>query len=401
MALRPALVVRVLGLLVLLYVGWLAATISIANATANARPQLALAVRPEHGLANARMADQILIAERGRDLDRVRELALRSVARDPLQARAFRILASIQTQANRAHSERLLRHAEARTRRDLLTHLLLIEAAVARDDVPGALRHYRVALTTSSSAKDVLFPVLVRAAGEAPIVPQLARMLSEESSWRHELLFRIAGETTPLENIEALIGHVRRLGGPVEDDVVTAFASRLNSAARYADAARNVAVQRGGAALLYNGDFRAPPRLLPFDWELATGGSASADLITGGGQTSPGRLEIGYRGGEASWIARQMLVLAPGRYRFTSQVELPGEAAARGITWQLRCVNGASIMAAPVLGRGEGPQDLVQAIAVPANCPAQWLELRPSGEGGQQWVNGTVRSVAISRVQGA
>src|SRR3546814_17422634 len=64
---------------------------------------------------------------------------------------------------DRAGGERLLAYSQTLSRRDLRTQLMAIELAVARDDIPSALRHYDIALRTKKNAPDLLFPVLTSA----------------------------------------------------------------------------------------------------------------------------------------------------------------------------------------------------------------------------------------------
>jgi hypothetical protein len=90
----------------------------------------------------------------------------------------------------------------------------------------------------------------------------------------------------------------------------------------------------------------------------------------------------------------QLLLLPPGRYELVGEVRLDDLRAARGLRWQVVCIDGP----AGILGRTpalKGRQDWTTwrvPIDVPEDCPAQRIELALEAIGpSEELVGGTVR----------
>jgi hypothetical protein len=122
---------------------------------------------------------------------------------------------------------------------------------------------------------------------------------------------------------------------------------------------------------LYDSGFRGLPGPPPFNWGLSPGGPGAAEPSKGG-------LQIDYYGRDDGELASQLLILAPGRYRFGFRAE--GDASGEGsrLVWSLTChPGGAQIMQLPLSGIASAVRRFSATIVVPAgNCPAQWLRLR-------------------------
>src|SRR3546814_19191893 len=102
---------------------------------------------------------------------------------------------------DRAGGERLLAYSQTLSRRDLRTQLMAIELAVARDDIPSALRHYDIALRTKKNAPDLLFPVLTSAPTNPTIRTELVKTLGRRPKWSNYFIShsaRRAAEPAPL-----------------------------------------------------------------------------------------------------------------------------------------------------------------------------------------------------------
>ena len=111
---------------------------------------------------------------------------------------------------------------------------------------------------------------------------------------------------------------------------------------------------------LVDADFRnasAPP---PFNWALT---SSSLGLA----ERRSGRLQLMFYGQDSGTLARQLLLLSPGRYRLDAPSSSKDGSGA--LYWLLRCdTDAGEITRAPIWQGG-------MAFTVPAGCPAQWLEL--------------------------
>jgi hypothetical protein len=139
--------------------------------------------------------------------------------------------------------------------------------------------------------------------------------------------------------------------------------------------------------LVYDTSFSSPQAPPPFNWALT---SSTVGLA----ERQPGRrLHAIFYGNEDGVLASQLILLAPGPYRLQMQV-VGAPVHAEALRWSVRC---------------DGSQDPVAAVSVdqaamhgmtfeiPANCPAQWLEL--SGRSGDiaQQSDVTITGLNVTR----
>jgi hypothetical protein len=166
----------------------------------------------------------------------------------------------------------------------------------------------------------------------------------------------------------------------------------LNSlvAARQYDRARAIWSSIGRANmsdLLYDPDFSRPLAPPPFNWTFASSTLGLAERQSGH------RLHIIFYGNEDGVLAGQLVLLPPGAYRL--QMHLTGAAHPELLRWVLRCDQASqpleSVGLDEAAARGWN-------FAVPANCPAQWLELTGrSGDIAQQ-SEVTITGLKLTRV---
>jgi hypothetical protein len=125
-----------------------------------------------------------------------------------------------------------------------------------------------------------------------------------------------------------------------------------------------------GRELLYDGSFANPPRPGPFGWQLSD---------TSGGAAEPGGargLAVSYFGRERADLARQIVLLAPGRYRLQAKVSGNGRAEPSALGWRLTCLGSNSELLNLPLGLVTSSPSQVDAdFKVPPGCVGQTLSL--------------------------
>jgi hypothetical protein len=125
-----------------------------------------------------------------------------------------------------------------------------------------------------------------------------------------------------------------------------------------------------GDALIFDSGFSEPDPPPPFNWSLASSTVGLAERESGG------RLHVIFYGNEDGVLAGQLLLLPPGGYRLQMQI-VGSPLHPESLRWSIRCdkkdlpVAAASIDQVARTG---------WAFQVPADCPAQRLEL--SGRSG-------------------
>ena len=125
-----------------------------------------------------------------------------------------------------------------------------------------------------------------------------------------------------------------------------------------------------GGELLYDGSFTNPPRPGPFGWQLSEMSAGAAELGRGLG------LAVSYFGRERADLARQIVLLAPGRYRLQSKVSGDGRAEPSALGWRLACLDSSNELVNLPLGLVTSSPSQVDAdFVVPADCKGQTLSL--------------------------
>jgi tetratricopeptide (TPR) repeat protein len=376
-------------------VGWVTLGVTAAGVHGQARPSQ-VAWWPLDAEANANRAARILesglrpspaaLAAAARD-------ATAALQREPVNAVAARTLGLLAARrGDEARANRLMRYSEMLSRRDLLTQLWMIEANVQQNNIGEALRHYDRALRTSESAKELLFPILIDAAASPGVTPQLGRLLAARPAWWQDFVTRLVTDGRSSLAIEAIVLAIRL--DPANAEERSLLGAAVNRLAQLGDYPRALDLYRragGGAgnALVRNGDFEAENRFAPLDWVLGDGSGAGGMMqpgLPGGGRGLLMVVEAGSAGGT---IARQLLVLPPGSYRFSALAgRVSGEDRPK-VT--LACVRtNAPLFDLRLPASGAAGQAISQDFTVGgAACPAQWLIIsapQPTGDDGP-WID--------------
>ncbi len=135
----------------------------------------------------------------------------------------------------------------------------------------------------------------------------------------------------------------------------------------------------------------APP---PFNWSLHQG----AELLQQGG------LFARYTGRGTPVFAEQLMMLAPGAYRFSVEMDGDSTATGGGFEWTLACEpSRAQLGAVPVQGLGPSLSAHIFDFVVPAGaeCLAQSLQLRGHPGAMPDKARGAARRVLIQPAGGA
>lgn len=373
------------GLLILL---WLSVGVTLTNSSDSRASVAALAIWPFGAQARDQLAEDILKDEPSAgELVRARELAVAALNRQPLDARAGRLLGLVLAlQGDSDGANRAFNYVERLSRRDLTTELFLIERDVSLGRIDGALRHYNHALLTTEAARAVLFPVLSKAVDDPRVLDAVLKVLSKNPLWGRPFLQFAAKETT---NFNSLLSISKELGLTASDaldlSIGQTILGRLVSSGDYSDAFALYSFMRRREPplnkLLRNGDFESDDSAMPFDWWYRTEPTLSAarELRQGNGGTRAGLAlaATNDRGGE---VAHQLLVLQPGRYRLTAVADGVSANAEDRPQIAVGCAaagdgnSGGALGAAP-LAAGDGELMALDFTVPSSGCTAQWVSI--------------------------
>ncbi|MGC6399986.1 hypothetical protein ACNI3Q_05335 [Sphingomonas sp. FW199] len=379
-AVRGGLAVAALAL------GYVSTTQTLAYALVKSDPERAFALSPNDGRVAGTLAQKLAVSEQAirqrTDRQRADRLAGRALAAEPLSVKALTALAiGVDIAGDTPAARRLFVHSDALSRRELGTRIWLIEDAVSRGDVPGALRHYDIALRTEPSAPELLYPILTEAIAEPEIATGLLDLLRTRPPWREGFLGHVGAAGTAPADSARFFERAARRGIPVPEMARISVVNALVGSGAYDLAWNYYRWLRPGVdrrisrdpSFEIRSDIRAP-----FDWvPILNEAGVSVDIGGGGVQFAAPPVVGGP-------ILQQVQFLPPGRYRLEGEVSDMEQSDDALPYWQLVCTSGRE------LGRVDVPNVSGRAIGfggdltVGGDCPAQILRLvlRPTSNVG-------------------
>lgn len=273
----------------------------------------------------------------------IRNLALRALANNQLNAGAFRALAEV---TDGTEQVRLLMQASlGHSRRDSVAAFWLLNDAYYHKNFREALRYSDLLLRTRPELKKYIFGYLSLIAEVPGGLDFIVERLTMEPAWRSKFFALLPEQAknaaTPLSILTAL----RDSGNPVKASELAPYLNFLISTDRI-DVAYNAWLQFLPAAqleqlgLLTNASFENKPSGVPFDWQIGAGVNAIADIVPLGNNSVGNALHIYFSDGRVRFPeVVQMLLLAHGRYRLEGKLRgaINGK---RGLRWQMRCATG-------------------------------------------------------------
>lgn len=376
---RPVAVV--LGGLVL---GWLVLAITADRVFADGAPRAALFWNPGSAQANIRLADRMLQENPAAAASpAIRAHALIAFDRQPVGPEAARLLGiAAATSGQEARADHLLAYAEAMSRRDVPTQLLLIESSAARGDVATALVHYDRAMRTSTASWPLLFPVLSQAADGPAIGAPLAALLERRPPWSRPFLEQFVPRSRSPETLFGIARRLRLDRDPSPDvAMLQLIEKRLVDLGSFRAAAalygRAHGIQTTTGPLLRNGDFEQPSGWDPFDWNLVDEPDLSAQRQPSLAPRASTALFLSAMNGRGGDLAVQLVTLPAGRYRIGAQVGAVGGDRLAFPQLIVRCVtDGRELIHQPFPAAPPAGRVWQTELVVPANCPAQRLVLQ-------------------------
>lgn len=375
----------------------------IAGVTRFAAPDVALQWASGDARALATASENTLTENADADVrEQAAALARAAIRRDPTLATPFRILGFVaEADGKRPAAKALIEHAERLSRRELGAQLWLIDDAVARTDMAGALHHFDIALRTSTLAPVILFPVLNNAISEPDVVDALATTLAARPSWRDRFLADAIDKSAAIAGLVRLGEQLNRRRSPFDQTQVQQLLNRLTAARAFALIARMrpaVLPATLGQTLLLDPDFDAETGVFPFGWTLFESNGLSARRVPADNGSKGLRLAFEAGMGRGGELLRQSLFLKPGAYRLTWTGTHSAPDALSVPVWTVVCPNLPPVsLLSTAMELGNGAKRGEADFTVPADCPGQWLQLVARPTNSPQGVKGAIERVDIVR----
>jgi hypothetical protein len=335
------------------------------------------------------------------------EIGQASRARRPIPPSAFAIMADAAVKEPLAPEPFLVRGVQAQLAGDAAEAQRAFEEAQWRDpfsrpaayflaeryfrtgNSTGALREMAALARLSPGGTGVVAPYLAAYARNPANWPSLRKLFSANSAIAETTLTVLARDAATAPAVLALADPRQTArNAPWLQPLLTT----LTTAGKYGEASA-VWQRMTGARLtgsIYDAAFRdnvSPP---PFNWALTASTVGLAERQPGG------RLHVLFYGQEDGFLASEMLLLQPGQYHLTLQIQ--GDASrARALNWSVWCDKAEAPIASAQL-------DVVAAhgltFMVSADCRAEWLKLAGSSSDVPQQADLAIAELKLERSSG-
>lgn len=373
-AVRGALAVAAAGL------GYVSVAHSVAYMMRGSAPARAHALAPWDGRITALLSEQLSGPEASvADRKRADELARLALRQDPMAVSAVATLGiNAQTRGDTASARRIFAYSEKLSRRDLRTRLWSIEDSVARNDVPGVLRNYDIALRTSRIAPDLLFPILASAISDPEIRQALVATLVKRPAWTSQFTGYVAGHGSDPRSTALLFRALFRQNILPPSWGPGLLINRLLTEGHAGDAWNYYAEITSGTARNRSRDSRFaanPANPTPFDWAPMADNGISASLQNGGGDSRNGLFDFAVPAGAGGPVLRQMQMLTVGRYTLTGVSQGITATGSAAPYWSLDCNDGRPLGRVKVPPSGYENGRFSGELVLPSGCPIQYLTL--------------------------
>lgn len=395
--LSPARILAALAFTVCAYCSF---TASLAESLVRISPTKAYALAPWNGHVveqYAALQASVGAFDNGAS-DDAAVLALAALEKDPSVATAVSILAlKYQLDGNLDAARELFQYSLALSRRELQARLWAIEEAAQRGDLDEVLRNYDVALRTSKSSFELLYPVLASSLDETVIRTKLLAILEADPPWERTFLDFVASSGIEPRAVSAFFkeGEAKKL--PVTSENRAVLTKVLFENGMEEDAWQFYSSFHGDAdrTRIRNGDFKlAVDHPTVFDWRLANGSGLTTSMRT---DPSQGYVEFTVNTGVGGELMAQSQVLLPGRYRLAILAESSEPAPKAILAWLVRCREGRELSSGIVRARAGGGQTSAADFAVPDSCGAQEIVIRARSNDNSSSLNGRITAIKLTR----
>ena len=382
--------------------GALSVTHTLADVIRQTDPARAHALAASDGQITSLLAERrletVLSSNASAPVTRLARLAVRQ---DPTAVQAVATLGFLaQLRSDTATTRRLFNYSQFLSRRHLKTQLWAVEDAVARGDVARALRHYDVALRTSKSAPDLLFPVLSAAIADPAIRSNLVSTMRRQPAWAPDFVSYVATDRKNPSTTALFLAELRSAGLSVPLEATATIISQLienntiPDAWRYYGAVHPGADPRRSRDPYFMGDSKTGSL---FDWSMSTEAGVSVSIQRNG---SRGVFAFSVPSGAGGMLIRQVQVLPPGAYWLQGHsvgVDQPDQTRPY---WTLTCHDGRELGRLTIPNSVQAGGRFSGKFDIPSRCSAQTLSLNARPTDALLGVTGQIDYVQLAPLIG-
>ena len=385
-----------------LFLGWQVAKTSLVDAYVRTNLPAAAAVAPDHPRVRMAIAMAEFRARGGKLSEPVRAMALAGLADAPLTEEPF-FLEGVRALAagDKERGLRLLLEARRRDPRARTVRLILLDRYLRDKDVAAAGAEIAVINRLIPRSGEVLVPELARMVRDPATGASLVKVLGREPKLQQAVLERLASTGADPDLILRVAASSASTRGTPEG--LPWQKALLNKLIDKGELARAYALwgsfgglgARSGEKGIHDGRFEGAPGAPPFNWLFLSGAEGVAE------RTKQASLQVDYYGRSNVELARQLLLLRPGRHRLQFRVSGSAKGDGSQLAWSIDCHGSKSqLLAMPLRDIDEAGRVAAADFTVPAGCAGQWLRLK--GQAGEfpETQSLTISDMTITRAGG-
>jgi len=341
-------------------------------------PQAALRLRPADAIGlmadfDRRSAENGDVPITSDQAERLRQ----SLARSALDPRALRGLALEAAGRNDAKTmQRAMILADAVSRRDATTQLLLVEYAVERGDVPGAVAHYHRAMAVHPELEKVLLPILAQAISGADVRAAIAPYIALPAPWSLAMLNAGLASASAKDVALLVLPVANSVGTKQFQDTIARLLSKLAFDGEFAIAtqlAKAIWPELDASAFTVT-DATSDPRFGSLSWVFASDGAVVASANSTGG------FDVTINAFGSSTVASRAVAVQPGAsYVFSHDLKGSGDASPVEMKWQAFCLPGAKQLIWEQKLPADAARGFASVLVIPSSCKGVLLNLMASG----------------------
>lgn len=319
------------------------------------------------------------------------------VRKAPLSVQPFLVEGAVaEKQGNLRHADQLYREARRRDPRSIAAHYLLTDLYLRTGQTEAGIRELAELSRLVPSATIQLAPAIAKFSHSSGAADQLRRMFRSNPYLEQPVLAVLAQDPANAELILSSATEIRTSSGPPpgwQETLLDGMVAQGQYQQAFVTWSRLVGLTNTNARGLFNPAFQpnnAPP---PFNWSFSA---------TDAGVAEPenGSLRVLFYGRENASLAKQTLLLQPGRYRLGMQVT-SDSGDRRALDWSVQCLPAKTKILDLPLSRTDGSGMGAGEFEVPAQgCPAQQIELDGTSEDSPSTVDLRIGQLALQRTGG-
>jgi tetratricopeptide (TPR) repeat protein len=338
------------------------------------------------------------------------DLAQQALTFDPLTPGALTDLGRIaESKRDVQRASSLMELAGNRALRDAFAQSWLLEHALAQNQLSVALVHLDAILRTQPEGLEKALPLLAAFVSSPEGIRPLAHLIATNPPWRTTFLKALTQRIKDHDILVRFYNELQAGPNPPSGQELQVFIDRLVDDGLIAQAydawiATLPPDRRPDARIFYNAGFQYELSGSPFDWKIAQ--SLGADIVVDGGPGEVPTLRVEFSGARVDFHnVSHLLMLTPGTYRFTGEVEAQELRTERGLWWRLFCSGpkGADLGKTDLIAQSTSWREVSLTFEVPPQgCRAQIIQLElPARVSLEKKIEGIVsfRKLAISATQ--